>query len=92
LMINSPYIRELAQAFAARISQRPEDGLSTIVTNAFQLALNRDPSKGELRAAIQFITAQQKDYEQSNSSKSTSAALADFAQAIFSLNEFIYVD
>jgi hypothetical protein len=92
LMINSPYIRELAQAFAARISQRPEDGLSTIVTNAFQLALNREPSKGELRAAIQFITAQQKDYEQSNSSKSTSAALADFAQAIFSLNEFIYVD
>jgi cytochrome c553 len=92
LMINSPYIRELAQAFAARISQRPEDGLSTIVTNAFQLALNREPSKGELRAAIQFITAQQKDYEQSNFSKSTSAALADFAQAIFSLNEFIYVD
>ena len=92
LMINSPYIRELAQAFAARISQRPEDGLSTIVTNAFQLALNREPSKGELRAAVQFITAQQNDYEQSNSSQSTSAALADFAQAIFSLNEFIYVD
>ena len=92
LLINSPYIRELAQAFAARISQQPEDDLSTIVTNAFRLALNREPSKGELRAAIQFIKAQQKDYEQSNSSKTKSAALADFAQAMFSLNEFIYVD
>jgi mono/diheme cytochrome c family protein len=92
LLINSPYIRELALAFAARISQQPEDDLSTIVTNAFRLALNREPSKGELRAAIQFIKAQQKDYEQSNSSKTKSAALADFAQAMFSLNEFIYVD
>jgi mono/diheme cytochrome c family protein len=92
LLINSPYIRELAQAFAARISQQPEDDLSTIVTNAFRLALNREPSKGELRAAIQFIKAQQKDYEQSNSSKTKLAALADFAQAMFSLNEFIYVD
>jgi hypothetical protein len=92
LLINSPYIRELAQAFAARISPQSDDDLSTIVTNAFRLALNREPSKSELRAATQFIKAQQKDYEQSNSSKAKSAALADFAQAMFSLNGFIYVD
>jgi hypothetical protein len=92
LLINSPYIRELAQTFAARISPQSGDDLSTIVTNAYRLALNREPSNNELQAATQFIDRQNKDYEQSNSANARSAALADFAQAVFSINEFIYVD
>ena len=92
LLINSPSIRELAQAFAVRISQQSGDGLSTIVGNAYRLAFNRKPSSNELQAATQFIEAQLKDYEHSNSANAKSAALADFAQALFSLNEFIYVD
>ena len=85
MLINSPYIRELADAFAIRISPPSDDDLSTIVTNAYRLALNRAPSNNELQAATQFIELQQKDYEQSNSSNAKSAALADFAQAMFSL-------
>ena len=92
LLINSPYIRDLAQAFVARISPHSDDDLSTIVSNAYRLALNRTPSRYERQAAIQFITIQQKDYTQNNSANARSAALADFAQAAFSINEFIYVD
>ena len=92
LLINSPYVRELAQAFAVRISQQSDDDLSTIVTNAYWLALNREPLSNELQVAIQFIEVQLKDYEHSNSADAKSAALADFALAVFSINEFIYVD
>jgi hypothetical protein len=92
LLVNSPYIRKLAEAFAVRISMQSDDELSTIVSNAYQLTLNRKPSNNELQAATQFIEIQQKDYEQSNSPNTKTAALADFAQAMFSLNEFIYVD
>jgi hypothetical protein len=92
LLINSPYIRELAQAFAVRISPKSDDDLSTIVSNAYRLALNREPSNNELQAAMQFIERQQKGYEQSNTANAKSAAIADFAQAVFLISEFIYVD
>ena len=92
LLINSPYLRELSQAFAARISPQSDDDPSTIVSRAYRLALNREPSSNELLAAKQFIERQQGDYEQDNAANAKSAALADFAQAVFSVNEFIYVD
>ncbi|MDB4671428.1 PSD1 and planctomycete cytochrome C domain-containing protein [Pirellulaceae bacterium] len=72
--------------------QRLGDDLSAIVTKTYWLALNREPSSHELQAARQFIERQQKDYEQSASADAKTAALADFAQAVFSINEFIYVD
>jgi hypothetical protein len=77
---------------AVRISPQFDDDLSAIVTRAYRLALNRSPSNNELHAAIQFIERQQKDYARSNAANAKSAALADFAQAVFSINEFIYVD
>lgn len=92
LLINSPYLRELSQAFAARISPQSDDDLSTLVTRAYRLALNREPSNNERLAATQFIERQQEDYERNNAANAKSAALADFAQAVFSVNEFIYVD
>ena len=92
LLINSPYLRELAQAFAVRISAKSGEDLSAIVTRGYRLALNRDPSSDELQTVIQFIERQQHDYEQTNSANAKSAALTGFAQAVFSINEFFYVD
>jgi hypothetical protein len=86
------YAQKLPTILKEKAHERSGDDLSTFVNNAYRLALNRKPSNNELKVAIQFITIQQKDYEQTNSSHPRSTALADFAQAIFSLNEFIYVD
>jgi hypothetical protein len=86
------YAQKLPVILKEKAHERSGDDLSTFVNNAYRLALNRKPSNNELKVAIQFITIQQKDYEQTNSSHPRSTALADFAQAIFSLNEFIYVD
>jgi len=86
------YSQKLPTIQEKKTHQPLDDDLATFVSKAYRLALNREPSKKELQVAIQFIIIQQKDYEQNNSAHARSTALTDFAQAIFSLNEFIYVD
>ena len=105
LLVNSPYVRKLAAAFAARIAPqklptilkdkshvRLDDDLSTFVSNAYRFALNREPSSNELQAATQFIERQEREYVAGGKANSRSLALTDFCQAVFCLNEFIYVD
>jgi hypothetical protein len=86
------YGQKLPAIRKEKAHERISEDLPTIVTNTYWLALNRRPSNYELQAAMQFIERQQNDYEQSNTANAKSAALADFAQAVFALNEFIYVD
>ena len=92
LQINSPYVRELAEAFTARISDKANGELPTIVTRAYRHTLNREPSQGELSAAIAFVEAQQAEYASNGGANARATAVADFAQAILALNEFITVD
>jgi mono/diheme cytochrome c family protein len=87
---------QYGQKLPAIVKEKPHNGLgddlSTFVSDAYWLALNRKPSNSELTVGIQFIRSQQKDYEQNNTAHARPTALADFAHAVFSLNEFIYVD
>lgn len=71
---------------------RLADDLSTFVSNAYRFALNREPSNNELQAATQFIEKQEREYVAGGKASSRSLALTDFCQAVFCLNEFIYVD
>ena len=61
-----------------------------------RLALGREPSKDELESATAFLNTQiqQRSTRDPDKSKTDAQnlALADFCQAIFALNEFIYVD
>jgi hypothetical protein len=86
------YSQKLPTILKEKTHEPLDDDLSEIVSNAYRFALNREPSSNEMQAATQFIERQQKDYNQNNSAHAKSAAIADFAQAVFSLNEFIYVD
>jgi hypothetical protein len=60
------------------------------------LALGREPSPAELNSATAFINAQiqQRSTRKPGKPKieTQHLALADLCQAIFALNEFIYVD
>jgi hypothetical protein len=71
---------------------RLADDLSTFVSNAYRFALNREPSNNELQAATQFIERQEREYVAGGKANSRSLAMTDFCQAVFCLNEFIYVD
>jgi cytochrome c553 len=86
------YSQKLPAILKEKTHEQLDDDLSNFVSNAYRFALNREPSNNEMQAATQFIVMQQKDYEQNNSAHAKSTALADFAHAVFSLNEFIYVD
>ena len=66
------------------------------MTRGFELALSRPPSEAERTAAVQFVETQLERRAARDKSSSPDEhrlrALTDFAQVLFSLNEFIYVD
>ncbi|MDB4624654.1 PSD1 and planctomycete cytochrome C domain-containing protein [Rubripirellula sp.] len=70
----------------------PDGNLASLVSKAYHLALNRPPSNHELTMSLQFIRLQLQDYDESSLGHARGAALADFAQTLFSINEFVFVD
>ena len=66
------------------------------VTRAFALALSRSPGESEKAASVAFVARQVERRAARDKSCSAEdvklAALADFCQALFGLNEFVYVD
>jgi hypothetical protein len=92
LLVNNPNIREWASAFATRFSTQPTRTLSDAVHQAYSLAFNRAPSPTELSVGVQFVEAQQAEYRTGAVPNASHLAFTDFALALFSLNEFIYLD
>jgi len=91
MLINNPQVRELAEAFAQRILKETGGSLPALVTRAYQHALNRDPSETERRAAIEFLEAQRIEYQESGQPTALKSVVTDLTQAVFALDEFVYV-
>jgi hypothetical protein len=95
-LLNDPFCRDRAADFARRLvaeaGLKPEDWIA----RGFHLAIARPPTEKELEASLAFVEQQRQ--RRAARDKSLSAeqvreeSLADFCQALFSLNEFIYVD
>jgi hypothetical protein len=62
------------------------------VGHAYRSAFGRDPSSDERRLAEKFRTDQASEYRDAGRTDAEKVALADLCQAIFSMNEFVYVD
>jgi hypothetical protein len=93
-MMNSPFVRSLAEKFAQRIStgtNLAEDyAIEKVVTQGYQIALARAPSESELTTMTQFIQQQAASY--GATPQSTNVAVTDFCQLVFCLNEFLFID
>jgi hypothetical protein len=94
-LLNDGFVRQLSFDFADRLlASGGDDGLC--VNDAFQIALGREPTESEQAASIEFIASQVTRRTERDPDASPEdirrAALADYCQAVFSLNEFIYVD
>ena len=89
-MMNSPYVREMAEKFARRI--RPDDKVPAdeVVRRAYTRALARPPTPGEQRQMVAFIEGQAASY--GSDAQAMQLAVADFCQTVICLNEFIFVD
>ena len=99
VLLNDRFVRAVARDFAnlllknqAGPSMPPERELPSIVKAAFETSFARLPTQTELEASIQFIEGQIKSRTERAESEPRVEALADFCQALFGSNEFIYVD
>ena len=89
MFLNNAQVREAALALAVQFEQQPDNAAA--VALGFQTVINRKPTARETESISAFIEAQQKSYESANPKNARNLALADFAQVLFGLNEFIYV-
>jgi len=91
-LLNDAWVRARARDFAARLEREAGSSREAQVRRAYALALSRGPRADELKAALDFTSAQTAAREQRGEKAAASLALADFCHALFGLNEFIYVD
>lgn len=75
--MNSPFVMEQSAALAARLASVASEDAR--VTRAYELLLQREPSKEERRLALEFLHAK-------------SNAWPEYAQVLLSSNEFIYLN
>ncbi|MGI8602590.1 MAG: DUF1549 and DUF1553 domain-containing protein [Verrucomicrobiales bacterium] len=91
-LLNDRFVRARAQDFARRLLEEAGDQIEPQVRLAWRLALGREPTSTELQSSAAFIVAQARDRAARNQPDARHQAVADFCQAVFCLNEFIYVD
>jgi hypothetical protein len=92
-VLNEPFVRLRAGEFASRLRTEVGDDPPALVNRAYRLALGRSPAQKELETSVRFLKRQ--TLVRTERDKSTDAgmlALTDFAQSIFGLNEFMYID
>jgi hypothetical protein len=86
-MIHSDFIHEKALAFSQRLMREAGAEPAAQVRLAFQLALQRDPQETEIKRALAFL-----DLMQQQEKLPPDVALQRFCLAVFSFNEFIFID
>lgn len=88
-LMNSPQVREYAEAFAKRVRPNADVSISDAVTSAYRIAVSREPLPLESKRAIAFIQAQSDRYTETSDPQHF--GLADFCQALTSSNEFLHL-
>jgi mono/diheme cytochrome c family protein len=95
-LLNDGFLRDRAGDFARRLLTHTHAKLEDCVAEGFRLAISRLPSDFERTASLQFLESQiERRAAREKSLPATEVrlrAMTDFCQALFGLNEFIYID
>ncbi len=86
-MMNSPFMVARAKALAVRLEKEAHDNDERIQL-AYRLLFGRDPHEDEARIGREFLAESSAD---SDAATSRISRLAQYAQALLSSNEFMYV-
>lgn len=86
-MIHSDFIHQKARAFSQRLRREAGEEKPAQVRLAYQLAVQREPSDAELQRALEFLTLLEQQEK-----LTADVALQRFCLAVFSFNEFIFID
>ncbi|MEJ6581605.1 MAG: PSD1 and planctomycete cytochrome C domain-containing protein [Akkermansiaceae bacterium] len=89
LFMNNPQVVKWARALATDIHDIHDISVNASIHQLYLRTLSREPSPDELAKNRTFLIAQSASY--SGQKNPDQLALADLAQVIFSLNEFIYL-
>jgi hypothetical protein len=94
-LLNDAFVRTRAIEMASRIIGDGGDEAS-LAGRAFELALSRPPTERERSAAAEFMKSQTERRQARDAGRPAAEvrteAVADFCQALFSANEFLYID
>ena len=94
-LLNDAFVRARAVEMAGRLLAEGGDRAS-LCNRAFELAISRPPTESERAAAIEFLKSQTVRRQARDAARpeaeNLAAAVADLCQALFSLNEFLYID
>ncbi|KAB2663372.1 MAG: DUF1553 domain-containing protein, partial [Verrucomicrobia bacterium] len=92
MLMNSPHVRGWATAFSKRFAPDAATPLAEAVGSAYSMALNRAPTRQERADGVAFIQRQMERHRAGNPAEARALALADYAQVVLSLDEFVYAD
>lgn len=100
LLMNSDFVLENARLLADRLQADAGADPSAQIQRAWQLAFNRAATETELAGSLQFFNEQVANFTAVAAAEPDAAkkpdpqvwARATFCQALFSANEFLYVD
>jgi hypothetical protein len=93
-LLNDRFVRARAEDLARRLDKEAAGDINRRIRLAWRLALAREASAGEVAASSSFINDQieRRATRKPAAGDPPHLALIDFCQAIFAMNEFIYVD
>jgi hypothetical protein len=92
-LLNDPFVRARAGDFADRLTKEAGGNPARIVDRAYRLAFGRPPTEDERTAGIGFLAQRERErLARDPKAAARRVALTDYCQALFGLNEFIYVD
>ena len=92
MVINNPNVRGSAEKLAVRMQGGASADPAAAVKLGFMLTVSRQPGDSELSEALAFLDAQTKSYTAAGNATPAQTALADFAQVLLGLNEFVYIE
>jgi hypothetical protein len=94
-LLNDAFVRARADEMARRLIGAEGDDAG-LISRAFDLCLSRLPSESEQSASLAFLNSQTQRRQQRDNQRPAAeirlAAVADFCQALFGTNEFLYID
>lgn len=96
LMMNSDFIVQYADDFAARLQSEAGEGIRDQITLGWRLTFGATPSVEDVSAAEQYIALQERTIQETapetDADQIKPRALATFCQALLSSSRFLYVE
>jgi Protein of unknown function (DUF1553) len=92
MLLNDAFVQTQAAALATRITRESGEREEKQVTRAFQLVLQRAPTKAEIKISLSLLTDQRKRAIAEGAQEPGSVALTSFCRGLLNVNEMIYAD